>query len=147
MIVEHLDPKKEDASAPKYTVRQVAAALRASAGLRSQAAKKLGCVPSTITNYISRHKVLGKVEAEAREATLDLAEDRLIQNIREGKEASIFFYLKCKGKGRGYVEKDRVINFETLKRIMEQMALVVTHNVKDEETLHRIEEQWREMQV
>jgi len=134
-------------SAPKYTVRQVAAALRASAGLRSQAAKKLGCVPSTIANYISRHKALEKVEAEALEATLDLAEDRLIQNIREGKEASIFFYLKCKGKMRGYVEKDRVITLETLRRIMEQMALVVGHNVKDEEASQRIEEQWGEIRV
>jgi hypothetical protein len=131
----------------RYKVKQVAEALRNAAGLKSLAAEQLGCVPSTITNYISRHKSLEKVEAEALEATLDLAEDRLIQNIREGKEASIFFYLKCKGKLRGYVEKDRVITLEALRRIMEKMALVVAHNVKNDEALQRIEEQWGEIRA
>jgi len=130
-------PKKE-----RYTVKQVAEALRKSGGLKAVAAEQLGCVPSTITNYISRHKALGKVEVEAREATLDLAEDRLIQNIREGKEAPIFFYLKCKGKGRGYVERDRGITMDTLRRIMEELGIVVAAHVKDNETLGAIEKDW-----
>ena len=41
---------------------------------------------------------------EIDEASIDFAETMLKRNIRDGKEASIFFYLKTKGKSRGYIE-------------------------------------------
>jgi hypothetical protein len=54
------------------------------------------------------------------EANLDFTESMLLKNIREGKEASIFFHLKTKGKRRGYietVEQDITINpFLTLMK-------------------------------
>ena len=46
-----------------------------------------------------------KVE-EIDDIALDFSESALFKNIDEGKEASIFFHLKCKGKKRGYREKD-----------------------------------------
>ena len=104
-------------------------------------------MPSKVTNYIDRHSELREVEKEALESTLDLAEAKLIENIENGKEASIFFYLKCRGKGRGYVEKDRVITLETLRWIMEQMAVVVLANVKDDATLRAVEEGWEAIEV
>lgn len=39
-----------------------------------------------------------------QDSLLDLAETKLLQNIKDGKEASIFFFLKTKGKKRGYIE-------------------------------------------
>ena len=39
------------------------------------------------------------------DANLDLAESKLMKNILEGKEASVFFFLKTKGKSRGYIEQ------------------------------------------
>lgn len=39
------------------------------------------------------------------ESALDLAESKLFSNVNEGKEASVFFLLKTKGKERGYVER------------------------------------------
>jgi hypothetical protein len=39
---------------------------------------------------------------------LDLAEEKLMINIDEAKEASIFFFLKTKGKDRGYVERQEI---------------------------------------
>lgn len=44
-----------------------------------------------------------EVELE-QDSLLDFAETQLQENIKEGKEASIFFFLKTKGKKRGYVE-------------------------------------------
>lgn len=38
---------------------------------------------------------------------LDEVEHKLMENILSGKEASIFFFLKCKGKSRGWQEKDQ----------------------------------------
>lgn len=41
----------------------------------------------------------------AEESLIDLAETQLFRNIREGKETSLIFFLKCKAKKRGYIEK------------------------------------------
>ena len=40
----------------------------------------------------------------AQDTLIDMAETKLQQNIAQGKEASIFFFLKTKGKDRGYIE-------------------------------------------
>jgi hypothetical protein len=45
---------------------------------------------------------------EATEQDLDYTESQLKKNIKAGKEASIFFHLKCKGKKRGWVERQEV---------------------------------------
>jgi hypothetical protein len=39
------------------------------------------------------------------EGLKDFAESKLMQNIAKGKEASIFFFLKCRAKERGYIER------------------------------------------
>ncbi len=48
-------------------------------------------------------------ELEAMEAEIiDMAETQLYKNIREGKETSLIFFLKCKGKDRGYIERQEI---------------------------------------
>ncbi len=42
---------------------------------------------------------------EVNESLIDYAESMLMSNIKDGKETSIIFYLKTKGKERGYVER------------------------------------------
>ena len=39
---------------------------------------------------------------------LDFAESKLLENIKGKKETSIIFYLKTKGKKRGYIEKQEI---------------------------------------
>lgn len=41
---------------------------------------------------------------EKHEALLDDAEGMLMENINQGKEASIFFFLKTRGAKRGYIQ-------------------------------------------
>jgi hypothetical protein len=126
----------------RYTTTQVANALKRNAGLRSHAAKALKCSPTTVRKYIDASAKLQEVERECVESTLDLAENALIENVTAGKEPSVFFYLKCKGKLRGYREKDETITLDTLRRIMEELAVAVTKHVKDNETLRAIESDW-----
>ena len=45
---------------------------------------------------------------EVKEGLLDFAEHQLLSNIKEGKTAEILFYLKTKGKKRGYIERQEV---------------------------------------
>lgn len=43
-----------------------------------------------------------------QEGLIDLAESQLMTNIKNGKEQSLLFFLRCKGRDRGYVEKKEV---------------------------------------
>ena len=47
---------------------------------------------------------------EIQELTLDFAETKLLQKIKEGSEKSILFYMKYKGRKRGYIDKIDVNN-------------------------------------
>lgn len=92
----------------RYTVDQVAKALKASGGLRSVTAQKLGCDRKTVTNYIARYKRLQEVEGEIVEQSLDLAEGKILTAMKGGDLTATIFYLKTKGKHRGYSERHQV---------------------------------------
>jgi len=80
-------------------------ALRQSGGLRTVAAKALGCTPSNVVQAVQRHPTLQKTIEEIREQTIDIAEAQLFRKIQEGNMTAIIFYLKCMAKYRGYNER------------------------------------------
>ncbi|MEF2920033.1 MAG: hypothetical protein U0O22_06120, partial [Acutalibacteraceae bacterium] len=60
---------------------------------------------------------------EINEATLDFVESKLLENIKKGEVTSIIFYLKTKGRNRGYQEKTEIdINSLKLPQIELQEA-------------------------
>lgn len=95
---------------PKFKVEHVEEALRASGGVVSDAAQKVAeaygsCSPASVRNYIHRHKSLQHVVEEVIESNLDAAESALLKAIAQGNMTAVIFYLKTKGRGRGYVER------------------------------------------
>ena len=86
------------------TIKQIETALRATGGFVSQAAKKLGISQSAVSNRLAKSEYLRKIREEIEESYLDLAESKLIKKINNDESGPIFFYLKCKGKKRGYIE-------------------------------------------
>ena len=92
----------------RFTVEQVAAALRSSGGIVTTAAGQLGVSHGAVFGYLKRHPELEEVRQEAIEATLDVAEGELLQQIKNGNLTAIIFFLKCKGKGRGYIERQQI---------------------------------------
>lgn len=88
----------------KFTIEQVEQALRRSAGLHSIAAKKLKCTRQTVDNYVSRYPYLREVEADILEANLDMTEATLLTAIKKGNMQGTMFFLKTKGKKRGYTQ-------------------------------------------
>ena len=95
-------------AAKGYTVEQVAEALRNSAGIYTMAGIQLGCCGNTVSNFIKKHPELLELIEQVTEQNLDLAEVELLKQIKEGNIAAIIFYLKTKGKHRGYVERQQV---------------------------------------
>ena len=50
---------------------------------------------------------LQEVQASIHDQYLDLTEHALIKQIKEENLGAIIFYLKCQGKKRGYIERDK----------------------------------------
>ncbi len=91
-----------------FTAEQVAAAIREARGLQTAAAARLGCTRQTIARYIKKYETVRTAYEEANERQIDTAEAALFKQISEGNVTAIIFYLKTKGKKRGYVEKQEI---------------------------------------
>jgi hypothetical protein len=91
-----------------YTPEQIIEALNKVNGYISQAAKILGCSFQTICTYRDKYPQIKEALVALQETELDFTELKLHDNIKAGKEASIFFKLKTKGKHRGYIEKQEI---------------------------------------
>lgn len=117
--------------AKNYKKNDIKKAIKGSGGLISKIARKLDCEWHTANRWIDKLDLQRELENE-RESILDLAEDKLVTNIREGDNCSILFYLKCKGKQRGYVERNEIQHSGKVTNTVIQ--------VSDEETKKHLEE-------
>ena len=86
----------------RFTVEQIADALRACYGNRSQTAKRLGASRSTINAYVEAAPELKAVVAEGRETILDLAEAAIVRAIKRGDWRPAAFTLRTLGRARGF---------------------------------------------
>lgn len=84
------------------------AALEKNMGVVTAACKAVKCNRSTFYDHYRKDKKFrAQVDAIA-EVALDTAEQQLFKKIKKGDTIAILFYLKTKGKGRGYVERQEV---------------------------------------
>ena len=92
----------------KFTCETVIRALTEYKGMVYLTANVLRCAPQTIYNYIERYpSVRAAWEAQHGEVG-DIAELKLYHAITHGEHWAIAFYLRTKGKGRGYTERQEV---------------------------------------
>lgn len=92
---------------PHWTVDQMADALRDTVGVKTAAARRLGCDRLTVERYCRKHPTLQAICDEQKEVRLDLAESSLIKATHAGEAWAVCFLLKCQGKERGYFETMR----------------------------------------
>lgn len=92
------------------TVTEYAQAVRDAHGLVTQAAKRLGVSRKSVHNAAKKHPSVKQALDESRERTVDLAESKLIEQIKAGHMTAIIFFLKTQAKHRGYIEKQEVTN-------------------------------------
>ncbi len=63
-----------------------------------------------------------KAVNEIDESTLDYAESKLMESIQEKNLTAIIFYLKTKGKKRGYVEEvDNNVTINAFEKLMREL--------------------------
>jgi len=91
----------------KVTERQIEKALRKGMGFKTHAAQALGITLSAVCQRIKKSEHLQKVLREIEETNSDFVESKLYRLIHRDNPAAIFFYLKCKCKNRGYIERDK----------------------------------------
>jgi len=103
---------------PKYkplTIKQIDDGIRATGGFLTYTAKKLGVTYNAIYARIQKSPQLQRTQAEIQESYLDLGEHSLIKKMKDEDLGAICFFLKCKGRGRGYQEKAPENNQEDQK--------------------------------
>lgn len=94
--------------AERYTATQVANALMETKGMVYLAAKRLGCSHTTVYNYIEKHASVKDAWDSANGEMGDVAELKLYQAVQDGQPWAVAFYLKTKGKSRGYTERQEI---------------------------------------
>lgn len=98
--------------------KKMLAALERSLGVVTSACKAVGISRQTHYNWLNDDAAY-KAEVESVEdIALDFAESQLHKQIQDGEVSSTIFFLKTKGKKRGYVERQEVTQVEPIKVVI-----------------------------
>jgi len=80
-------------------------ALESSLGIVTSACKKVGVGRTTFYGWINDDEEFANQVKDIENIALDFAESQLHQQIKSGNSTSTIFFLKTKGKKRGYIER------------------------------------------
>jgi hypothetical protein len=87
-------------------------ALEKSLGVVTTAARQVGIDRTTHYVWMKEDEVYKTAVDALSEMAIDFAETHLHQRIADGDTAATIFYLKTKGKRRGYVERTEITGDE-----------------------------------
>jgi hypothetical protein len=102
--------KRDDAIAHKTNKNKIRMLeeLKRSMGIVSLACDKANLSRTQFYKWLKDDDDFRQKYEEIEERQIDFVESRLFQNIKNGDATSIIFYLKTKGKKRGYQEKTEI---------------------------------------
>ena len=83
-------------------------ALEKSLGVVTSACKSVGIGRTTHYMWMENDPEYNKAVKDIENVALDFAESQLHQQIKGGNPTSTIFYLKTKGKKRGYIERQEI---------------------------------------
>jgi|TARA_R110000744_G_scaffold132570_2_gene240772 hypothetical protein len=92
-------------------------ALEKSLGIVTSACKNVGISRNTHYTWMKQDDVYKESVEDIENIALDFAESQLHKQIKEGNTSGTIFYLKTKGKRRGYVERTEVHQETTYKSL------------------------------
>jgi len=83
-------------------------ALEKSLGVVTTACKTVGIGRTTFYGWLQDDPEFAKEVDDIQNITLDFAESQLHKQIKDGNTTATIFYLKTKGKKRGYIERQEI---------------------------------------
>jgi hypothetical protein len=83
-------------------------ALEKSLGVVTTACKQLDISRATYYRWLSEDEEFSKSAKDIQDVALDFVESKLFEQIQDSSTAATIFYLKTKGKKRGYVERSEL---------------------------------------
>lgn len=93
--------------AKNYQISDIKKAIDGSGGYITEISARLKCDWHTAKDYITKLGLEEYLRLE-EETRLDKAEKKLDQLIGAGDTTALIFYLKTKGKKRGYIERTEI---------------------------------------
>lgn len=83
-------------------------ALEKSLGVVTSACKSVGISRETHYKWFREDLEYNQKVTDLENVAIDFAESQLHQQIKKGNPTSTIFYLKTKGKKRGYIERQEI---------------------------------------
>ena len=83
-------------------------ALEKSLGVVTSACKSVGIGRTTFYDWMNTDEEFKKQVNDIQNIALDYAESHLHKQIKDGSTSATIFYLKTKGKNRGYIERQEI---------------------------------------
>ncbi len=83
-------------------------ALEKHLGIVTTACRTVGVGRTTFYGWLNEDKEFAKKVEDIQNIALDFAESQLHKQIGDGNTSATIFYLKTKGKGRGFVERQEI---------------------------------------
>jgi len=88
--------------------KAVLEALEKSLGVVTTACKLVGIGRTQFYQWLKDDEDFARKVKDVENIALDFVESKLFENIRDNKTSETIFYLKTKGKNRGYVERQEI---------------------------------------
>jgi hypothetical protein len=103
---------KENQNRTEHYKKAILEALEKSLGVVTTACKFVGIGRTTFYQWLKDDEDFAESVRDIDNVALDFAESQLHKQISENSTAATIFYLKTKGKKRGYVERQEVTGVE-----------------------------------
>tara|TARA_R110001606_G_scaffold22778_1_gene77528 strand:+ start:16 stop:375 length:360 start_codon:yes stop_codon:yes gene_type:complete len=105
-------------------------ALEKSLGVVTTACKNVGIHRSTYYDYYNNDINFKDKVDDIQNVAIDFAESQLHQQIQGGNTSATIFYLKTKGKNRGYVERQEITGAEGMPT---NFQIEIIDSIKDKD--------------
>ncbi len=106
----------------KFSVEKIAEIYSKKGGNITATCVALGITRKTFYSWKEKYAKLKEAISDVDESKLDFAESKLMEHIDSGDITALIFYLKTKGKSRGYVERtENDLNVNGFEELMKSL--------------------------
>jgi len=91
-----------------FKATQFIEAIPGTGGIKSAIARKVGCDWHTVDKYVKTYPTVKQAYDDECEGVLDLAEVKLIEQVKNGEQWAVKYMLSTKGKNRGFTERTEI---------------------------------------